>query len=353
LPTPTIGATTATQAGKFFNTVLYTGDGANPRSITGVGFQPDFVWGKRRSFTGDHFLMDSVRGTQRSLSSNTTVAEDVSSPNGLVQSFDSDGATFQGSSTNNNLNNSAITYVAWNWIASNATAVTNTSGTITSSVSANTTSGFSIVTYTGNSTSGATVGHGLGVTPSMVIVKGRNASGLAWCVYHISLGATQYLFLNADSVAGSYAGFWNNTSPSSTLFTLGNDDGTNGTAKTYVAYCFAPIAGYSAFSSYIGNGSADGPFVFTGFRPAYVVLKSSAGVVQVWIVVDSTRFPYNVVNGELYPNTTGAESSGQTRLDFVSNGFKLRTSDTAFNQSGCTYIYMAFASNPFKYSLAR
>jgi hypothetical protein len=358
LPTPTIGATTATQAGKFFNTVLYTGDGANPRSITGVGFQPDWVWGKRRSFTGDHFLMDSVRGTQRSLSSNTTAVEDVSSPNGLVQSFDSDGATFQGSSTNNNLNNSAITYVAWNWKA-NGSGSTNTSGSITSTVSANTTSGFSIVTYTGNGTSGSTVGHSLAATPAMIFIKARSAGLYNWRVYHSSLTAGYNLFLNTTSaqtqMSTDSVGYISGVSVSTFTLTAGtsNSDAVNGSGVTYVAYCFAPIAGYSAFGSYTGNSSTDGTFVYLGFRPAYMMIKAS-NAIEDWVIMDVARNPYNAVNFWLNAEDTSAEATlSPPQFDFNSNGMKLRGTSSTINATGTTYIYMAFASNPFKTSLAR
>jgi hypothetical protein len=342
LPTPTIGATTATQAGKYFNTVLYTGN-SSTQSITGVGFQPDWVWGKDRTTALNNRLFDAVRGVTKSLSSNLTSAEATESG---VTAFNSDGFTL---GSDQGLNFASDSYVAWNWRASNATAVSNTAGTITSQVSASTASGFSVITYSGSAVA-ATIGHGLGAAPSMIISK--RTGGGNWAVYHKTLGINQYVFLNSDAVANTVNDYWGTTSPSSTVFGVigGGYDNNSGPA---VAYCFAPIAGYSAFDSYIGNGSTDGPFVYTGFRPAFLILKSSAGVVQTWISVDSTRFPYNVVSGELYPSTAGAESSGQTRLDFVSNGFKLRTTDTAFNGGSYTYIFMAFASNPFKYSLAR
>ena len=363
LPTPTVGATTATQAGKFFNSVLWTGDGTQTRSITGLDFQPDLTWMKIRADTPqDHQLYDAVRGAGggKNLSSNTTAAEGTvngfpDSDYGYLSSFDSVGFSVNDgaiATTGGYVNYSGRTYVAWNWKA-NGAGSTNTSGTITSTVSANTTSGFSIVTYTGNSTSGATVGHGLGATPSMVIVKGRNASGLAWCVYHSSLGPTQYLFLNDTAAAGSYSGFWNNTSPTSTLLTLGNDNGTNGTSKTYVAYCFAPIAGYSAFGSYTGNGSADGTFVYTGFRPAFIMIKRTDTGASDWQIIDTTRDVTNVAGYLLQPNASNAESNATPVLDFLSNGFKNRNSYNVTNASGGTYIYMAFASSPFKFSLAR
>ena len=356
LPTPTIS-----KGSQYFNTVLWTGDGSQTRSITGVGFQPDWTWMKIRAGTAqDNQVYDAVRGAGagKNLSTNATTAEGsvngyTDSDYGYLSSFDSDGFSVNDgavATTGGYVNYSGRTYVAWNWKASNATAVTDTSGSLTSSVRANPVAGFSVVTYTGNAASAQTIGHGLGVAPSMIIVGARGGGN--WPVYHKSLGINQYVFLNSDAQYNTVTGYWGTASPTPTVFgVIGGGYGNN--SGTAVAYCFAPIAGYSAFGSYTGNGSADGPFVYTGFRPAYVVLKSSAGVVQVWIVVDSTRFAYNVVSGELYPSTSGTESSGQTRLDFVSNGFKIRTTDTAFNQSTCTYIYMAFAENPFKYSLAR
>jgi hypothetical protein len=348
LPTPTIGATTPTQAGKFFNPVIYTGAGGS-QSITGIGFQPDFVWMKGRNTTTGHILQNVVTGVTKGLQSNTTASEFTD--NTTLTAFNSDGYTVNG---NSQTNASGTTYVAWNWKA-NGAGSTNTAGTITSTVSANTTSGFSVVTYTGNSTSGATVGHGLGIAPSMVIVKGRNAEGLAWCVYVSSLGASQYLFLNDTAAAGSYSGFWNNTSPTSTLLTLGNDNGTNGTSKTYVAYCFAPIAGYSAFGSYTGNGSADGPFVYTGFKPAFILYKRTSSAGNSWRITDSTRSTYNLDDAAfLYPDSSQTENTNvNDGLDILSNGFKMRTSNDPSNNSGSTYIYAAFASSPFKYSLAR
>jgi hypothetical protein len=351
LPTPTIGATTATQAGKFFNTVLYTGDGANPRSITGVGFQPDFVWGKRRSFSGSHFLMDSVRGTQRSVASDASDAEIVNSPNGAVQSFDSDGATFQGSSTNNNLNNDAITYVTWNWKAG-GTAVTNTSGSITSQVSASSTSGFSVVTWTNPASGVFTIGHGLGVAPSMVIFKDRQ-NAVGWTVYHVGIGNTGAVFLNTTGVVSTSSGYFNNTSPTSTVVTA-NQAGVGNANANMVAYCFAEIAGYSKFGSYTGNGSTDGPFVYTGFRPRYFLWKPSSAVGS-WAVYDSVRNTYNVEKDGLWPNLASAEADfgSSYYVDFVSNGFKIRGGGAGFNASGETIIFAAFAENPFKYSLAR
>ncbi len=354
LPTPTIGATTATQAGKYFNTIIWTGDSANPRTFTGVGFQPDLVWAKGRSIATSHFLSDAVRGVTssdtRTLATNNTTAEtNQYSPNGGVTAFTSDGFTTSGS-TNLNLNFSGQTFVAWNWKA-NGSGSTNTSGSITSTVSANTTSGFSVVTYTGTGAN-ATVGHGLGVAPSFIIVKRRDA-GSSWNCYQISLGASQYIQVDGTGAAATNTGVWNNTAPTSSVFSIGTAfAGVNASGSTHVAYCFAPIAGYSAFGSYTGNGSTDGAFVYTGFRPAYVLIKRTTSAYDWWIL-DAARGTINAVKGRLYANSADAESTTYPYLDFLSNGFKLRDADGGLNASGEPYIYACFAQNPFKYSLAR
>ena len=346
LPTPTIGATSTTLAGKYFNPVLYTGNGAS-RSITGVGFQPDLVWIKARSFAWAHRLADSVRGAGKELFSNDTSAELTNDANGYVSAFNSDGFSFPGGGVGVNENNT--TYVAWNWNAGGST-VTNTSGTISAQVRANTTSGFSIVTYTGNGSSGATIGHGLGVAPSMFIVKSRGTTD-SWGVYHVSLGNTKGLYLETTGAAVTSSAFWNNTSPTSTVFSVSNNSINNASSTNYVAYCFAPVAGYSAFGSYTGNGSTDGPFVYTGFRPRYLMVKRSDSTGD-WIILDTSRDTYNLCTKLLYPNLSNAEETYNV-TDILSNGFKQRNVFGALNASGGTYIYMALAESPFKFSLAR
>jgi hypothetical protein len=343
LPTPTIGATPSTQAGKFFNPVLYTGNSTN-RSITGVGFQPDFTWIKRRDPADSHYLFDSVRGATKYLSSDLTAAETTNTFS--LTSFDSDGVSLGISST---VNSNTNPFVAWNWKA-NGAGVTNTAGSITSTVSANTTSGFSVVTYTGNGTVGATRGHGLGVAPSMILVKGRSNVD-NWHVYHSALGNTGGLFINSTSgfVASSF--FWNDTSPSSTVFTTSSGSSNNSNGVTYVAYCFAEVPGYSRFGSYTGNGSADGPFVFCGFRPAYVMVKRSDNSYDWWIF-DDTRSPNNAVNKYLAANSADAENTFDI-MDFTANGFKIRNGSQGWNGSGGTIIFMAFAEAPQKFALAR
>jgi hypothetical protein len=354
LPAPPsgIGTTSATLANKYFNANLYTGNGTT-NAITNVGFQPDFVWVKSRSDAYFHGLYDAVRGagSTKGLYSNDTVAEGTYSAFQNLVSFDSNGFTLGATSNTNNINANTSTFVGWNWRASNATAVTNTAGTITSTVSANTTAGFSIVTYTGTGAS-ATVGHGLGVAPRMIILKARNATE-DWIVYHSSIGATNYLQLNLTSAASSGSAPWNSTAPTSSVFSLGNAGNTNGSGFTFVAYVFAQVAGYSAFGSYTGNGSTDGPFIFTGFRPRFLIVKRTSDIGS-WIMTDSARSTYNVT-GELFnANTSGAEfTTGDIKFDYLSNGFKLREVNGAINASGSTYIYMAFAENPFKYANAR
>jgi hypothetical protein len=349
LPTPTIGATTATQAGKYFNPVLYTGTGAT-LAVTGAGFQPDLVWIKQRNASRNHNLYDAVRGALKVLQANVTDAE-VNYASSLT-SFDSDGFSL---GTASDVNVSAATYVAWNWKA-NGSGSTNTSGSITSTVSANTTSGFSVVTFTGV-TGGGTVGHGLGVAPSMIIVKSRN-NVVGWVTYHASLGADKYLLLNTTDSVFTNTSTWKNTSPTSTVFSVGDNAFPN--TWTEVAYCFAEVAGYSKFGSYTGNGSGDGPFIYCGFRPAYVMIKcsSASGTSSNWIVQDTTRDTYNAMPDILLPNLSNAELTDSATttgylIDCLSNGFKIRTNNSNWNANGSTYIFACFATAPFKYSLAR
>jgi hypothetical protein len=327
------------------NVVLYSGN-SSTQNITGVGFAPDFTWLKVRNDAQNHRLFDTVRGANKRLISSSTAAEATTTDE--LTAFGSDGFTL---GANTDVNGTGFNYVAWNWNAGGSNA-TNTSGTITSTVRANTTSGFSIVTYTGNGTIGATIGHGLGVAPSMLIVKQRAGGLESWQVYHTTLGATQYVQLNSTGAAASNINRWNNTAPTSTVFTVYNDTINNGNTNTYVAYCFAPVAGYSAFGSYTGNGSSDGPFIYTGFRPRWILIKSTGGSLESWMLYDTARNTYNVSINFLRAETNGAELSTRS-IDILSNGFKIRDSDTKLNTSSEVYIYAAFAENPFKYSLAR
>jgi hypothetical protein len=346
LPTPTI-----IDSSEYFDTVLYTGNSVSGRQITGVGFQPDFVWTKGRNDANPwHNLFDVIRGGGKTLFTNSTAAEVSNNNYGYLSGFNSDGFTLtQGNIAISQVNDAAYTYVAWNWKADGA-GVSNGDGTISSTVSVSTTSGFSIVTYTGNGSAGTTVGHGLGVAPKMIIAKTRNNLG-DWPVYHVSLGNTKNLLLNTTGAESTSSSWWNNTTPSSTVITLGNNSYINGNTYTFVAYCFADVEGFSKFGSYTGNGSADGPFVYTGFRPAFVMIKgTSAG--YIWTIEDNKRDTFNPETKYLQPQASAAEGTFTTQ-DFTSNGFKIRTADTAWNGSGITYIYMAFAESPFKFALGR
>ena len=357
LPTPTIS-----NGANYMAATTYTGTGnANgdtqtiANTINGISFQPDFVWTKDRTTSGSstydyHLLADSVRGAGNEMNSNTTAAEYAGNQ---ISAFNSNGFSARRNTTYNQNNINGTTYVGWQW-KGGGTAVSNTAGSITSSVSANTTAGFSVVTYTGNGTSGATIGHGLGATPSVVIVKRRDGgAGYSWYMQHASIGATKALFFDSTNAAATSSGYWNSTAPTSTVFSVGNDTSLNASGGTYVAYCWSPIAGYSAFGSYVGNGVVDGPFIYCGFRPRYVLVKVSTAAAN-WAVIDSSRDPYNVASLRLLPNSSGAESSFvDPTYDLVSNGFKLRTDNATENYSGQTIVYMAFAENPFTISRAR
>ena len=338
LPTPTIGATTATQANLYFNPVLYTGDRTD-RTIT-VGFQPDWVWVKSRNAVDDHYLMNAVVGTGKYLNSNSTAAE-TTNANSLT-AYTSTGFSVGNTGTTNE---TGRTYVAWNWKA-NGSGSTNTAGSITSTVSANTTSGFSVVTYTGTGTT-ATIGHGLGVAPAMIIVKARNTAGLSWLTYHQSIGATQFLLLNTTDGVSTNSAAWNNTAPTSTVFTAGTGSSVNGSGTTYVAYCFAPVAGYSAFGSYTGNGSTDGPFLNLGFTPSYILIKKSNASGTNWRII-------TINTSYLSANTSDAQyDSPPGPIRGMSNGVKVVGTGADINENGGTFIYAAFASYPFKYALAQ
>jgi hypothetical protein len=325
---------------------LYTGtllSNAVSNAVNGVSFQPDWVWIKSRSAATDNKLTDSVRGVTKGLVSNSTAAE-TTDTQGLT-ALSSGGFTV---GTNTDYNNLAATYVAWQWKAG-GTAVSNTAGSITSSVSANTTAGFSVVTYTGTGAN-ATVGHGLGVAPSMIICKNRG-SVTAWIVGFTYSGftwTTDYFQLNdAGAKRTDGAGTVFSAVPTSTTFAIGS----NFSSSNFVAYCFVPVAGYSAFGSYTGNGSADGPFVYTAMRPRFLMVKRTDST-GTWEMYDTSRDTFNVMSADLAANLSDAEVS-VARFDSVSNGFKLRNTGAAVNASGGTYIYMAFAENPFKYANAR
>lgn len=331
---------------KHFDVKLHTGTGSG-KSITGIQFQPDLYWGKSRNAIYMQDFVDSVRGVTKHLRSNAASAEsDLLEAGGKITSFNSDGYTLANGTVNNSWNNeTSITYVDWLWKA-NGAGVTNTDGTITSTVSANQTAGFSIVTYTGTGAN-ATVGHGLGIAPKMVILKQRSGSATSWIIWHGTFTGLEFLSFDTGAKA-SAATVWNSTTPSSTVFSLGTNISVNA-AQTYVAYCFAEIAGYSKFGSYTGNGSTDGPFVFCGFRPRYVLVKyASGGVAADWLLIDTARNTHNVMNTTLRANLANADESTNPRIDATANGFKVRASTGVEpNQTGATYIFAAFAEHPF------
>jgi len=344
LPTSTI-----VKGNTVMDATLYTGNGSTQTITNAAGFKPDLVWAKARSSASWwHILVDSVRGVGRTLSSNVTNAE-IGSGTDLIPAINSNGFNVN-VSPNATVNENATTYVAWQWQAGQGSSSSNTNGTITSTVSVNASAGFSVVTYTGTAVAG-TIGHGLGVAPQLIIVKPRTGTVTtdAWNVYHVSIGNTQFLELNATNAAVTATNRWNSTSPTSSVFSIGTVPSSN--AVGYVAYCWTPIAGFSAFGSYTGNGSTDGPFVYLGFRPKFVLVKNT-GLVSNWAIFDSTRNPYNITNFGLVPNLSDAETSGSS-LQLLSNGFKWTDAGTTVNQSGATLIYMAFAENPFRNSLAR
>ena len=330
----------------YFNTKLTTGTGST-QAVTGLGFQPDFLWGKRRDSTGNNTVFDVVRGITKGLETNSTGAEFTSTD--YYDSFDSDGFTIS-SGAGGCGNGSGQTAVQWCWLASNTTA-SNTDGSITSTVSANTTSGFSIVSWIGDGTSTATIGHSLGVVPSMIILKNRT-DVTNWVVKHKSLSSGYNLFLNDTSAVYNTTGQGHlaDLSSSSTFGFVAGSSGnnqSNGSGDNMIAYCFAEKKGFSKFGSYTGNGSTDGTFVYTGFKPAFVIVKQT-DTTNIWGILDNKRDPFNdSTESLLRANASDAENTTYKEIEFVSNGMKVRSSGTGTNASGGNYIYMCFAENPF------
>jgi hypothetical protein len=339
LNTANLPAPVVTKPSEVMDVALYTGNNT-ARSITGLGFSPDFVWIKGRSGSTDHALYDIVRGVEKDLVSNSTAAE-TTQTTGLT-AFNSDGFSI---GTLAKLNTNAATYAAWTWDAGSST-VTNTDGSISSQVRANASAGFSVVTWTG--VNNGTVGHGLGVAPSFIIAKSRTLS-YDWVCYHKDLGSSKYLYLNSTSAGDVFTNYWGTVSATTFLGNSQTDFYNNG--GDMVAYCFAPVAGYSAFGSYTGNGSADGSFVYTSHLPKLILIKRT-DTTSNWTILDTSRLGYNVDNNPLFPNLSNAEATTDL-LDITSNGFKLRSTDASVNASGGTYIYASWASSPFNYSRAR
>jgi hypothetical protein len=346
LPTPTIS-----NGANYMAATLYTGNGSTQTVNNSVGFYPDFNWIKSRSNTGSNVLVNSVVGGTKQLFSNLTDAEQTNT--NITNGISSSGiALGNNSSGTGSTNQNTYTYVLWQWLANAGSTVSNTAGSITSTVSAGATQGFSVATFTTPSSfTNATVGHGLGVAPKMIIVKRRTTGD--WITWHTSLGTNGYVTLNTTSASSSNSGSFNGTS--STTWTLGSNTWWQASASDWVAYCFAEVAGYSKFGSYTGNGSTDGPFVYLGFRPRWLMIKRT-DTTNDWIVYDSSRSTFNAAAAYLFPDLANAEGTGSGSsdlIDFTSNGFKLRCTTLAENASGGTYIYACFAENPFNISRAR
>ena len=333
---------------EYFNTVLYTGDGTSGQAITGVGHSPDFVWIKKRSASGSHQLFDTIRGATNRLNSNSNNAE--ASFANTLQSFDADGFTVGG---DGDTGGSGLTYVSWNWLAgtavSGATTGSGTAKTYTGSV--NTEAGFSIIKYVGNGTSGHTIPHNLTATPTMIIVKRLDSTG-GWRVQHKDVAATHYLALDTTAAEANLDTIFNDTAFDSTVFTVGNASSINDNDKDYIAYCFTDIDQYLKAGVYSGNGNADGTYIHLGFRPAWLMVKRTNSTGQ-WDLFDNKRETFNEMGNQLRADATNAEASNDHDIDFLSNGFKWRDSSNSINASGSTYIYLAFAEQPFKYANAR
>jgi len=325
--------TTINKHTEHFTTKLYTGTGSS-NSITGVGFNPDLVWIKCRDNNFSHTLTDKVRGTSKELYTNGSGAETVYSQG--VTAFDSDGFTL---GTDTGINGSGQNKVSWNWKAG-GTGSANTDGSINSTVSVNTTAGFSIVSYTGTGSNPATVGHGLGVTPKMIIVKPRSIA-YSWCVYHQGPGAGNLLYVDTTGAAGG-SSFMNSTSPTSSVFTV-NDNQVNKSGETHIAYCFAEKIGYSKVDSYTGNGNANGAFVYTGFKPQFIFVKNYSNS-QSWYLLDIKRDTYNPMRTYLHADGNTADQD-HIFFDFYSNGFKARNTVGGYNANGDNYIYMVFGQS--------
>tara|TARA_A100001515_G_scaffold140139_1_gene135469 strand:+ start:1028 stop:2083 length:1056 start_codon:yes stop_codon:yes gene_type:complete len=329
----------------YFQIATYTGNGTDNTAITNDGnsdLQPDWIWIKRTSSSEDHQLADSTRGVTKWLHSNLTNAE--STTTARLKSFDTDGFTLGDAGSTNN---SGDTFVAWQWKANGGTTSSNTDGSLTSTVQANTTAGFSIVTYSNPSTNNNTIGHGLGVQPEIIIFK-NTVDTIDWYVAskYLSNYTTKYLELNSSDAEATSADGMNSTAPTSSVFSVGGISRTGDSGNEVVAYCFASKQGYSKIGSYTGNGANDGPFIYTGFKPAFLLFKRVPND-RNWVIIDNKRDPHNVASKRLFPDSTSANNALPNLVDLVSNGFKVRHLNVIINSSGEKYIYMAFAENPF------
>jgi len=352
LCTANLDPPTIADGSKYFDTKLWTGTNTNASvTVSGYKFSPDFIWAKSRSNPFSHNIYDIVRGTGKGLYSDNTGAEVTNNQYGYISAFNSYGFTATpGSADNDFFNGTNKTYVGWAWDAGDSTAP-NTDGSITSQVRAQPSAGFSIVTYTGGAAN-STVGHGLNAEPYVIICKSRTQSSAGWDVYHRSIGKDKFLILNQNYAEGVYSNHWGTSGPDSTTFGVSQANYFNNHGDM-VAYCFAPVEGYSAMGSYTGNGSDDGPFVFTGHSVAWIMIKRSDAVDN-WVIYDVARDTYNIGGRRLYPDLTNLESQNVSHyVDILSNGFKVRSTGGMLNANGGNYIYMSFASNPFKTTRAR
>ncbi|BAQ91876.1 hypothetical protein [uncultured Mediterranean phage uvMED] len=334
--------TTIDDPSAYFQTLLYTGGSSSYTNNGNSDLQPDWVWIKARNNAYEHKLFDSSRGTTKLLVSNSNVAEATQS--GLT-AFNSDGFSLGGDGGSNDANTN---FVAWQWKANGGTTSTNTDGSQNTTVQVNSTAGFSIVKRTGTGSAGATYGHGLGAVPDVIINKGLNTN--EWYSYFKAIGGgTHWIDLDGTNAAIDDANMWHDTDATSTVFTVGNSGGSNGSSVEYIAYCFKEVQGYSKFGSYTGNGSTDGTFVYTAFKPSWVMIKCTSEGSRNWVIYDNKRETFNEQEYFMRANSNGAETrdDGYSEIDLLSNGFKLRGASGDTNKSSATYIYMCFASSPF------
>jgi len=341
--------TTIDDPSVYFQTLLYTGNATGSRALTNDGnsdLQPDWIWIKQRDSTKNHNIWDSSRGVTKQLRANLNNAEATNTTNDNLVSLNSDGFTLGDDTDSVGVNENSKAYVAWQWKCNGGTTSTDTNGSQNSTVQVNSTAGFSIVKRTGTGSAGATYGHGLGAVPEVIINKGLNTN--EWYSYFKAIGGgTHWMNLDETNAAIDDANMWHDTDATNTVFTVGNSGGSNGSGVEYIAYCFTPIQGYSKFGVFTGNGNADGPFVYTGFKPAWLMIKEtvSGGGWGMW---DNKRTPTNTMKIRLLANTNAADdTSNDNSVDFLSNGFKMRTSSGSFNQNSTNILYMAFAEHPF------
>ena len=339
--------TTIDDPSAYFQTLLYTGDGNDDRNLVNTGnsdLQPDWIWIKDRDNVRSHEIYDSSRGATKRIQSDNTGAESTQANN--LQAFQSDGfQTGSGPGTNA----SSQKYVAWQWKSQGGSTVSNSDGSITSTVQANTTAGFSIVSWQGNATNPSTIGHGLNQKPDVILLKNRDTSGTNWIMYHsanTSAPETDYLILDSTNATADSANVWSDTEPTSSVFTVGSAGSVNNNGDDFITYCFHSVKGFSKMGSYTGNGNSDGPMVFCGFSPSWLMIKRTNDTGD-WNIIDTTRDTINTgTNSYLYAHTTDAEQTGSAGFDILSNGFKIRNTHSRANASGSNYIYMCFASSP-------